>query len=140
MESLHEQIGIVTQENFLFTGTVMENLKFGRPEASDDDVVEELGTRCQQLERDGAAERDVAQEYVDHAGNQQGADGDPAKGDEPAWAEEDLPPRGELSDLTDEPDSDRESARDRSETEDAREKPERPHPKDDRPERAAPTV
>jgi ATP-binding cassette subfamily B protein len=39
VESLHEQIGIVTQENFLFTGTVMENLKFGRPGASDDEVI-----------------------------------------------------------------------------------------------------
>jgi ATP-binding cassette subfamily B protein len=39
VESLHEQIGIVTQENFLFTGTVMENLKFGRPDASDGDVI-----------------------------------------------------------------------------------------------------
>jgi len=39
VESLHEQIGIVTQENFLFTGTVMENLKFGRPEATDDEVI-----------------------------------------------------------------------------------------------------
>ena len=39
VESLHEQIGIATQENFLFTGTVMENLKFGRPEATDDEVI-----------------------------------------------------------------------------------------------------
>lgn len=38
VESLHEQIGIVTQENFLFTGTVMENLKFGKPAASDNEV------------------------------------------------------------------------------------------------------
>lgn len=38
IESLHEQIGIVTQENFLFTGTIMENLKFGRPSASDEEV------------------------------------------------------------------------------------------------------
>ena len=38
IDSLHEQIGIVTQENFLFTGTVMENLKFGRPETGDDVV------------------------------------------------------------------------------------------------------
>ncbi len=38
IESLHEQIGIVTQENFLFTGTVMENLKFGRPDATDEEV------------------------------------------------------------------------------------------------------
>jgi ATP-binding cassette subfamily B multidrug efflux pump len=47
VESLHEQIGIVTQENFLFTGTVMENLKFGRPNAADEDVISaatKLGT------------------------------------------------------------------------------------------------
>jgi ABC-type multidrug transport system fused ATPase/permease subunit len=39
VESLRNQIGIVTQENFLFTGTVMENLKFGRPSASDDEII-----------------------------------------------------------------------------------------------------
>ncbi|MBL9166741.1 MAG: ABC transporter ATP-binding protein [Verrucomicrobiales bacterium] len=47
IDSLHSQIGIVTQENFLFTGTVMENLKFGRAEASDEQVIEaakKLGT------------------------------------------------------------------------------------------------
>jgi len=47
IESLHEQIGIVTQENFLFTGTVMENLKFGRPGAEDGEVIQaakSLGT------------------------------------------------------------------------------------------------
>jgi ATP-binding cassette subfamily B protein len=38
IESLHRQLGIVTQENFLFTGTILENLRFGRPEASDDEV------------------------------------------------------------------------------------------------------
>ncbi len=44
IESLHEQIGIVTQENFLFTGTVMDNLKFGRPGATDDEVIEAART------------------------------------------------------------------------------------------------
>lgn len=39
VESLRGQIGIVTQENFLFTGTVMENLKFGNPQASDEEVM-----------------------------------------------------------------------------------------------------
>ena len=45
--SLHGQLGIVTQENFLFSGTVMDNLKFGRPQATDAEVhqaAEELGT------------------------------------------------------------------------------------------------
>jgi ATP-binding cassette, subfamily B, multidrug efflux pump len=44
IESLRAQIGIVTQENFLFTGTVMENLKFGRPNATDDEVMEAAKT------------------------------------------------------------------------------------------------
>jgi ABC-type multidrug transport system fused ATPase/permease subunit len=40
IESLHQQIGIVTQENFLFTGTILENLKFGKPGAPDEEVME----------------------------------------------------------------------------------------------------
>ena len=38
IQSLHRQLGIVTQENFLFTGTILDNLRFGRPEATDDEV------------------------------------------------------------------------------------------------------
>ncbi len=38
--SLHRQMGIVSQVNFLFTGTVMENIRVGRPDASDEEVVE----------------------------------------------------------------------------------------------------
>src|SRR5205814_4070010 len=44
IESLHQQIGIVTQENFLFTGTVMENLKFGRSNATDEEVMQAAQT------------------------------------------------------------------------------------------------
>ena len=47
LASLHRQLGMVTQENFLFTGTVMNNLKFGRPEATDaevHDAAKALGT------------------------------------------------------------------------------------------------
>jgi len=36
--SLHRQIACVTQDNFLFSGTVLENVRLGRPEATDDDV------------------------------------------------------------------------------------------------------
>lgn len=36
--SLRAQLGIVPQEGQLFTGTVAENLAFGRPDASDDDI------------------------------------------------------------------------------------------------------
>jgi ATP-binding cassette subfamily B protein len=38
-ESLREQIGIVLQDTFLFSTTVMENIRFGRPGASDDEVM-----------------------------------------------------------------------------------------------------
>jgi ATP-binding cassette, subfamily B, bacterial len=37
--SLREQLGIVPQEGFLFAGTVRENIAFGRPDVSLDDVV-----------------------------------------------------------------------------------------------------
>jgi ATP-binding cassette subfamily B protein len=38
--SLHRQVGIVAQVNFLFTGTVMENIRVGRSDATDEEVVE----------------------------------------------------------------------------------------------------
>jgi ABC-type multidrug transport system fused ATPase/permease subunit len=47
LESLHARMGIVLQENFLFSGTVMENLRFGRPGATDDEIMAvaaQLGT------------------------------------------------------------------------------------------------
>jgi len=36
--SLHRQMGMVTQQNFLFTGTVFDNIRLARPEATEDDV------------------------------------------------------------------------------------------------------
>ena len=36
--SLRSQMGIVPQEGFLFSGTVRDNIAFGRPEASDDEL------------------------------------------------------------------------------------------------------
>jgi ATP-binding cassette, subfamily B, bacterial len=36
--SLHRQIASVTQDNFLFAGSVLENIRLGRPGASDEDV------------------------------------------------------------------------------------------------------
>jgi len=38
-ESLHHQMGLVLQVNYLFTGTVMENIRYARPEASEQDVI-----------------------------------------------------------------------------------------------------
>jgi ATP-binding cassette, subfamily B, multidrug efflux pump len=38
VDSLRKQIGIVLQETTLFSGTVRDNIAFGRPDASDEDV------------------------------------------------------------------------------------------------------
>ena len=37
-ESLRSQMGIVPQEAFLFSGTVRDNIAFGRPDATADDI------------------------------------------------------------------------------------------------------
>ena len=37
-ESLHQQIGLVPQDSFLFSGTIADNIRFGRPAASDAEV------------------------------------------------------------------------------------------------------
>jgi ATP-binding cassette subfamily B protein len=37
-ESIRRQVGIVLQDTFLFSTTVMENVRFGRPDASDEEV------------------------------------------------------------------------------------------------------
>jgi len=39
MASLHGQMGIVLQETFLFRGTILDNIKFARPGASDEEAI-----------------------------------------------------------------------------------------------------
>jgi ABC-type multidrug transport system fused ATPase/permease subunit len=39
LTSLRRQIGVISQDPFLFSATVRENLAFGRPEASEDELV-----------------------------------------------------------------------------------------------------
>ena len=39
-KSIHENIGIVQQEVFLFADTIFENIRYGKPEASMEDVIE----------------------------------------------------------------------------------------------------
>jgi len=38
-ESLRSQIGIVLQDTFLFSASVMDNIRFGRPDATDEEVL-----------------------------------------------------------------------------------------------------
>ncbi len=40
LESLRANVGIVMQDVFLFNGTVRENIAYGRPEATDEEVIE----------------------------------------------------------------------------------------------------
>jgi ABC-type multidrug transport system fused ATPase/permease subunit len=39
LESLRRQMGIVLQESFLFAGTIRDNIRYGRPDATDEEVV-----------------------------------------------------------------------------------------------------
>jgi ATP-binding cassette subfamily B protein len=39
LESIRENIGLVQQDTFLFSGTVLENIKYGKPDATNEEVV-----------------------------------------------------------------------------------------------------
>jgi len=39
LESLRRQMGIVVQDTFLFSASVLENIRFGRPQATDEEVM-----------------------------------------------------------------------------------------------------
>lgn len=40
IQSLRSQIGIVLQDTFIFSGTIRENIAFGKPNASEDEILE----------------------------------------------------------------------------------------------------
>ena len=40
LENYHSQIGVVLQETFLFTGTILNNIKFAKPDATYDEVIQ----------------------------------------------------------------------------------------------------
>ncbi|RWZ60765.1 ABC transporter ATP-binding protein [Halobacillus fulvus] len=40
IDSVRQQISVVLQDTFIFSGTIMENIRFGRPDASDQEVLE----------------------------------------------------------------------------------------------------
>ncbi|MGN0377608.1 MAG: ABC transporter ATP-binding protein [Suilimivivens sp.] len=39
IESLRSQMGIMTQDNFLFTGTIRDNIRYGKLDASDEEII-----------------------------------------------------------------------------------------------------
>ncbi|HEY0341898.1 MAG TPA: ABC transporter ATP-binding protein [Steroidobacteraceae bacterium] len=46
LRELREQIGVVSQETFLFNGTILDNLRFGRPEATRAEIEEMARAAC----------------------------------------------------------------------------------------------
>ncbi|WP_209124965.1 ABC transporter ATP-binding protein [Alkalihalobacillus sp. BA299] len=38
LDSIRQQVSIVLQDTFIFSGTIMENIRFGRPDATDEEV------------------------------------------------------------------------------------------------------
>ena len=39
-DSIRQQLGIVLQDTFLFSGTVLENIRYGRLDATEDEIIE----------------------------------------------------------------------------------------------------
>lgn len=40
VESLRRQVGTMTQENFIFSGTIKENIRYGKLDATDEEIIE----------------------------------------------------------------------------------------------------
>lgn len=40
LDSLRQKISVVLQDTFVFSGTIMENIRFGRPDATDQEVID----------------------------------------------------------------------------------------------------
>ncbi|SDN25983.1 ABC transporter ATP-binding protein [Alkalicoccus daliensis] len=44
LDSLRKQVSIVLQDTFIFSGTIIDNIRFGRPEASDEECIKAATT------------------------------------------------------------------------------------------------
>ncbi len=63
-ESLHKQMGLVLQVNYLFTGTVLDNIRYAKPDATESDVLRaaaELGTYDAIIELKDGLQTDVGE-------------------------------------------------------------------------------
>ena len=72
--SLRRQIGVVRQETFLFSGTVLENILYGRPGASREEAVEaakKANAHAFILELPAGYDTDIGQRGVKLSGGQQ---------------------------------------------------------------------
>ena len=46
IKSLRNQMGVMMQDSFIFSGTIMDNIRYGNKEASDEDVIRAAKTVC----------------------------------------------------------------------------------------------
>ncbi len=46
LSSLRSQVGVMMQDSFLFEGTIMENIRFSKPQASDEDCIKAAQKVC----------------------------------------------------------------------------------------------
>jgi ATP-binding cassette subfamily B protein len=65
--SLHRQMGMVQQQNFLFSGTVLDNIRLSRPEAGEDEV-RDVARRLDCLDLIEALPRGLHTEVGEHGG------------------------------------------------------------------------
>lgn len=72
LETLRDAVGIVLQKNVLFTGTVRENLLWGNPDASDEQLLAACKAACvdEFLERIGGLSADLGQGGAGVSGGQ----------------------------------------------------------------------
>ncbi len=72
LSSLRSNVGVMTQDSFLFSGTIRENLLYGKPNATQDEIenaCHKLGLdECIKAQPDGFESR-VSQEYLSQARN-----------------------------------------------------------------------
>ena len=72
LAALRDAVGIVLQKNVLFSGTVRENLRWGCPDATDEELLEACRVACADefLDRIGGLDGDLGQGGVNVSGGQ----------------------------------------------------------------------
>lgn len=73
LDSLRRQIGMVQQEVYLFSGTVLDNIRYGRPEASREEIIQaakEANAHDFILELPNGYDTDIGQRGVKLSGGQ----------------------------------------------------------------------
>ena len=70
--ALHEAVGMVLQQNVLFTGTVRDNLRWGDPDATDQEMLRTCRMACADefLDRIGGLDADLGQDGAGVSGGQ----------------------------------------------------------------------